>query len=245
MIHTAFILGAGLGTRLRPLTEKCPKPLLPIGGQPIICHAMDRLLAAGIERFIINTHHCASVYDEIFPDHRYRGHEVVLVHEPVLLDTGGGLKNIEPFLGEAEKSLLVYNGDIFAEPDLRGLMENHAAHPEAEATLLLRSGGHPLNVRCNRHGVITDMRGRLEARDGTACLFAGIYCARRKFFAAMEKNKIESVVEVMLRRIVAEPGSVRGWIDNSGHWHDLGTVVEYERVNFQHTALEGDGFRHG
>jgi NDP-sugar pyrophosphorylase family protein len=56
--RTAFILGAGLGTRLRPLTENCPKPLLPLAGKPMVMQAMDRLIAAGTRRFIINTHHC-------------------------------------------------------------------------------------------------------------------------------------------------------------------------------------------
>ena len=79
---TAFLLGAGLGTRLRPLTENCPKPLLPIGGKPMICHAMDALIALGIKRFIINTHHAAAVYKEKFPDGNYRGVPVTLVHEP-------------------------------------------------------------------------------------------------------------------------------------------------------------------
>ncbi|MFO7568460.1 MAG: sugar phosphate nucleotidyltransferase, partial [Smithellaceae bacterium] len=61
-IKTAFILGAGLGTRLRPLTENMPKPLLPVGGRPIITYAMEHLRAAGVLRFIVNTHHCAEKY---------------------------------------------------------------------------------------------------------------------------------------------------------------------------------------
>ena len=63
-IRTAFILGAGLGTRLRPLTQNLPKPLLPVGGRPIITYAMEHLRAAGVERFIINTHHCPEKYRE-------------------------------------------------------------------------------------------------------------------------------------------------------------------------------------
>jgi NDP-sugar pyrophosphorylase family protein len=66
-IRTAFILGAGLGTRLRPLTEDCPKPLLPLGGRPIITYAMEHLRAAGVERFIVNTHHRAEAYARAFP----------------------------------------------------------------------------------------------------------------------------------------------------------------------------------
>ena len=63
---TAFILGAGLGTRLRPLTERCPKPLLEIGGRPIITYAMDHLRNVGVDRFIVNTHHCPEVMRKDF-----------------------------------------------------------------------------------------------------------------------------------------------------------------------------------
>ena len=90
MIRTAFILGAGLGTRLRPLTEECPKPLLPVGGRPLITYAMDHCLSVGIERFIVNTHHCPRAFDRAFPEKSWRGWPILFRHEPVLLDTGGG-----------------------------------------------------------------------------------------------------------------------------------------------------------
>ena len=92
---TAFILGAGLGTRLRPLTERCPKPLLEVGGRPVITYAMDHLLSIGVERFIVNTHYCPDVYLQKFPDRSWRGAPIIFRHEAVLLDTAGGLKNIE------------------------------------------------------------------------------------------------------------------------------------------------------
>jgi mannose-1-phosphate guanylyltransferase len=93
-INTAFILGAGLGTRLRPLTENTPKPLLEIGGRPIITYAMAHLRAVGIKRFIVNTHHCAEQYQENFPDSNWQDIPITFRHEPVLLDTAGGIKNI-------------------------------------------------------------------------------------------------------------------------------------------------------
>ena len=95
---TAFILAAGLGTRLQPLTEGCPKPLLEIGGRPIITYAMDHLLTVGVNRFVANTHHFAKAYSEKFPDGQWRGFPITFRHEPILLDTAGGLKNIEDLL---------------------------------------------------------------------------------------------------------------------------------------------------
>jgi len=63
----------GLGTRLRPLTEKTPKPLLSVGGRPIITYAMEHLRTAGVNRFIVNTHHCAEKYAEVFPENNWQG----------------------------------------------------------------------------------------------------------------------------------------------------------------------------
>ena len=102
---TAFILGAGLGTRLLPLTQRVPKPLLEIGGHPIITYAMDHLLTVGVDRFIVNTHHCPEAYTERFPDAKWRGVPIVFRYEPILLDTAGGLKNIEDLLDEDEAIL--------------------------------------------------------------------------------------------------------------------------------------------
>ena len=73
---------------------------------------MDHCLAAGIERFIVNTHHCAAAYDDAFPRGHWRGAPILFRHEPVLLDTAGGLKNIEDLLDPEEK-ILVYNGTSF------------------------------------------------------------------------------------------------------------------------------------
>lgn len=196
----------------------------------MICHAMDKLLSAGVTRFIINTHHCPGVYPRVFPDATYRGAPLTFVYEPVLLDTGGGLKNIEPLLHPGDATIFVCNGDIFAAPDYARLLAAHETAPATEATLLLRSTGTLRNVRFDPGtGSVLDMRSRLGATAGTDCLFSGIYCVSRAFFAALQAGKIESVVEAFLRRIAAAPGSIRGYLDDSGPWHDLGTVEEYNR----------------
>jgi len=89
-VRTAFLLGAGRGERLRPWTETCPKPLLPIRGRPLITYAMDHLLTVGVKRFIVNTHYQAEHYSAAFPHRHWRGCPIILVYEPILLNTGGG-----------------------------------------------------------------------------------------------------------------------------------------------------------
>ncbi len=235
--ETAFLLGAGLGTRLRPLTENCPKPLLPLGVKPMICYAMDALIALGVKRFIINTHHAAQVYAEKFPQGNYLGVPVELVHEPVLLDTGGGLKNIEPLLSPSDENLLVYNGDILANLDLEKLVAEHL-RSRALATLLLRTNprgnvcvsAQSQNSQIPGDIVVEDLRDRLGNAGTRRCGFTGIYCVSRKFFDEIPAGKIESVVEAFLRVIARGNSEIRGVIDDAGTWRDLGTLEEYDQA---------------
>src|ERR1700694_5400044 len=99
-IAQAFVFGAGLGTRLRPLTDDRPKPLIPIFQKPLITFALDHLIDLGVKSFIINTHKLPEFFEAAFPGRTYDGRSVGLVHEPELLETGGGIKNAESQLGE-------------------------------------------------------------------------------------------------------------------------------------------------
>src|SRR5204862_2326676 len=80
-IRTAFVLGAGLGTRLRPLTNRRPKPLIPVVNRPLISYAFDHLLGVGVERLVVNTHWRAEAWQTAFPDSSYRGAPIAFRHE--------------------------------------------------------------------------------------------------------------------------------------------------------------------
>jgi aminoglycoside/choline kinase family phosphotransferase/choline kinase len=227
-IRTAFLPGAGLGMRLRPFTETCPKPLLPVGGRPIITYAMDHLLTAGVERFIVNTHHCADQYRQAFPEGQWRGIPILFRHEPVLLDTAGGLKNIEDLLAQDEQ-ILVYNADVMTNLPLASLLEGHARQ-RREVTLALRSNGPLLNVELDERGEICDMRGLLNRKGVKSCLFTGIYIIEKRFLRRLTPGRIESVVPVFAHMIQQKPGSVGSVLIDRGDWRDIGSPEEYEKA---------------
>src|SRR4051812_6565625 len=104
----AFVLGAGLGTRLRPLTEVRPKPLIPVCNRPLIEYAFDHLRSIGVERFSVTPPCPPPVYPDLSPDAQYDSKPIAFRHEPDILETAGGIKNVEDLLGA--EPFVVYNG---------------------------------------------------------------------------------------------------------------------------------------
>ncbi len=236
VVETAFVLGAGLGTRLKTLTSDRPKPLVPVVGKPLISFAFDHLIAAGVKRFVVNTHHRAEAYRQHFPgDGRistYRGCEIEFRHEPNLLDTGGGIKNVQDLLGTAP--FLVHNGDVLADMALGRLLEAHSKSGNL-ATLGLRSG-EPAQIDFDAgSGRVTDIRGVLKQPSAQKCLFTGVYVLSAEIFDVIPDHTAVSIVSTFVEAL--RSGSrIGGVLLDEGHWFDLGTVESYKQV---HHALAG------
>ena len=227
-IQNAFVLGAGLGTRLRGLTARRPKPLIPICNQPLITFAFEHLLGAGVKKFVVNTHHRAEVYAEIFPEGTYRNVAVHFEHEPVLLETGGGIKNVGRLLRDG--TCIVYNGDILTDLPLAPAIAHHRESGN-EVTLVLRSQGGPLHIALDgSSGLVTDIRRLLGTVPGAEFLFTGISIIEPQFIDRIPAETKISVVPIFLE-MIRRGAKLGGIVIDDGHWWDLGTREQYLDVH--------------
>ena len=136
--HTAMLLAAGHGTRMRPLTEATPKPLLPLGGRPLIDHALERLAQAGVATVVVNAHWRAERVEAHLAARSARQPHTILRREAALLETGGGVKAALDLLGPAP--FFVVNGDAFWLDGPRPALDRLAAAfdpVEVDAVLLV------------------------------------------------------------------------------------------------------------
>ena len=233
------MLGAGLGERLRPLTEQLPKPLIPVFHRPLITYAFDHLRAAGISDFVINTHHIPESYTQAFPDGYYLDSRLRFRNEsPVRLETAGGIANVRDLLGEDE-SFLVYNGDILTDLPLAPVLAEHEAQGNI-VTLCLRSRGPALHIGMDaERGVVTDIRNKLGTGNEGTHLFTGIYAVNPRFFHWLTPGKVESVIPVFLK-LIEQGHRVGAVVVDEGQWWDLGSrdaYIEAHRANLGHTSF--------
>ncbi len=236
-IKRAFVLAAGLGTRLRPLTEHLPKPLIPIGLKPLVTFAFDHLIAdLGVEEFIVNTHHCARAYAELFPTAEYRGRPLRFRHEPVLLDSAGGIKNIADLLEAGGETLMVYNGDILTDLPLAPALAQHRAAGN-EVTLVLRSVDGPKHVAWDpASGRLLDIRNRLGTDAPSRYALSCGYLVERSFLERIPPGEPVSVIPLFLE-MIRRGERIGGALADAGQWRDLGTREEYLRA---HRELHAD-----
>lgn len=230
-VRTAFLLCAGWGQRLQPLTDQIPKPLVPVCGLPLCQFALSRIADLGAERIVINTHRLADQFVRLFPEYpepsRYRGIPVFFRHEPVLLETAGGLKNVEDLL--LPGPVLVHNGDILAELDLRALVAAHGSSG-ALCTLALRSSGGPLQVGCDlASGLVTDIRGELGS-SAPRFLYTGVCVVDPSLLARIPAGEPLSFVPVWLDALRAGE-KIAGVVLDDGIWRDIGNIAEYLRIH--------------
>ncbi len=235
MITQAFVLGAGLGTRLRPLTEDLPKPLIPIFQKPLITFALDHLIAAGVESFVINTHHRAAAFQELFAQGNYRGCPVQLVHEPEILGTGGGMKNVERLL--RNEPFILCSGDILSDIYFAPLLEEHFRAGN-DVTLALRETGFGTDVAFE-DGRVVDIVNRY-GRKGSYDL-AGISVWTPAIFERIPPGRHVSYIPI-LAEWIGQGGKIGGVISNERKWFNIGSRKEYLEV---HRVIQDEHWKPG
>jgi MurNAc alpha-1-phosphate uridylyltransferase len=215
----AMVLAAGLGTRLRPVTDTMPKPLVELNGRTLLDHAIDRLTGAGVEQVAVNTHYMAALIGEHLA--RRQTPRIEIFAELELLDTGGGVANALPSLGEM---FFVVNADVFwldgKDPALARLAR--AFDPERmDAVLLLQRTVTAIGYD-GSGDYLLDPDGkprRRREREIAPFLFAGIQLLHRRLFEGWPERAF-SLVRLFDR---AEAAGRLHAIVHDGEWYHIGT----------------------
>ncbi len=232
-----MILAAGFGTRLRPLTNVMPKPLLPVGGTPLIVWNLLLLKRHGIHEAVINLHHLGPMIQQALGDGERFGMRLIYSHEPVILGTGGGIKQAEGhFNGEP---FLVLNGDTLFELDLGAVIAGHRER-QAAATLVLREDPEAVKwglIEVDGQGEVVRItgRGKTGAEPTQPRMFAGIHILHPRLLRTVPVGKESSIIDAYVRAI-QEGERIVGY-DFDGYWTDVGTPERYAQA--EHDAASG------
>jgi mannose-1-phosphate guanylyltransferase len=230
-LRTALVLTAGLGTRLRPLTDVRAKPAIPVAGVPMIRRIVAWLASQQVDDLVLNLHHRPETLTSVLGDGRDLGVRVRYSWEqPRVLGSAGGPRLALPIVGA--RTFFVINGDTLTDLDLATLARAHDAG-DAQVTLalvpnreFLRYGG----VRLDGHGCVTGFVRKGPAAEGSYH-YIGAQVVNAGVFAPLGPGEpASSIGGVYDARIAAQPGSVRGLVCEAAFW-DVGTVEDYWRMS--------------
>ena len=228
----AMVLAAGLGTRLRPLTNDRPKALVEIGGKTLLQLTLIRLRGFGVQEVIINVHHFADLVVEYLQAHENFGMRIAISREDILLDTGGGLKKAAWFFLQdgADQPFILHNVDVLSTIDLQRMFEFHK-QKQALATLAVQN-------RPTSRYLLFDSQARLCGRragtDGKpelveaethfdAFAFAGIHVISPRLLRMLSEDGAFSIISSYLRLAAAGEGICAFRADEYS-WHDMGKL---------------------
>ncbi|HET7505513.1 MAG TPA: nucleotidyltransferase family protein, partial [Kofleriaceae bacterium] len=238
-----MLLCAGLSTRLGKLGDECPKPMLPVCGVPILAYGITNLVAHGITDLVINTHHRGELIEQAIGDGRRFGARVRYVHEPVLLGTGGGLKNALPLLDpdRRDEPFLSANGKLIFDLDVTALIEAYRAAGEVLGMMVVRRvpdarDWGAVEVRVDGRGPqVTNVLG-----DGEH-MFCGVHVTRPSVMARLPDGEADSIRQGYLPWLRAGE-RVAAHEHASGYFAENSTPERYLASN--RALLGGTPLRH-
>lgn len=219
----AFILGAGYGTRVLPLTESRPKPLIPVLGKPLISYAINHLKKYGIKQLVINLHHLSKSVRDALGNGKDYGVKIEYSFEPDILETGGGIKKAQKLIGNG--TFIVYNCDIITDCNLTKLIDFHR-RKKALATVALSAKYEPRTVVMDENRRIVEFRNKSPISN--KYVFCGIHVIEPKIFNFLPLKKI-SIIDVYENLLKTGRGIFGYVIKNK--WQDLGSIDHYVQVH--------------
>jgi len=222
----AVILAGGLGTRMRPITETIPKPMIAVAGKPFLQHQLELLRGAGIERALLLVAYLGEQIQEYFRDGAKFGCDISYSFEPSLLGTGGALKNAEEQL---QDDFVLLNGDTYLGIDYRGLAKEFA---EVDCSALIVAYEKPVtvlqdipasvlpnNLGVNRDGVVTAYRKRNP--EGLSHIDAGVIVLKKEILSGLRTGQKCSLEEEIYPNLIAR-SEMRAWVTHEP-FHDMGS----------------------
>jgi NDP-sugar pyrophosphorylase family protein len=226
----AMVLAAGLGTRLRPLTNDRPKALVEVAGRTLLEITLRRLGSCGVHDVIVNVHHLAGMVIDHLEKNKNFGMHVEISREDVLLDTGGGLKKAAWFfLNESKpEPFILHNVDVISTISLSEMVEYHKQHQalatlavqdrETSRYLLFDEKNELCGRQAGREGTADMVRG---ARNIQALAFSGIHVISPQFLLSMSEDGVFSIITSYLRA-AGSGESIQAFRADEYYWRDLG-----------------------
>jgi len=230
----AMIFAAGMGSRLKPLTNQIPKALAEVGGRTMLEHSIRHLISYGFTEIIINLHHFPDQIKRTLQKNNNFGAQITFSEESdELLDTGGGLKKASGFFDE--DSFLAYNVDILTNVDLNAFIRYHI-EKSALATLFVRE-------RQSSRYLLFDEESRLAGWENTKTgeqiitrnadnykklAFSGIHAINPLMFDGLPNKDVFSIIEAYLH--LSKQHDIIGYVDNQSYWFDIGNMEKLENA---------------
>jgi NDP-sugar pyrophosphorylase family protein len=234
----AMILAAGLGTRLRPITEHTPKPLVPLAGHPLIAYGLGLLRANGIEDVVVNVHHLRDqVMTKLGDGSRY-GVRIHYSIEEHLLDTGGGIRHAAELLDDGP--VVVLNGDVVSEVPLADVLHRHE-HTGALVTLVLRDD--PQAARYGLFAIDASSRIRRFLGEGDSSpdlpqyMFASVQVIAPELVARMPQDRPFGTMREFYPALFRAGAPLFGYV-YEGRWYTADTRADLAAAD---KALSGEG----
>jgi mannose-1-phosphate guanylyltransferase len=246
----AIILVGGQGTRLRPLTTDTPKPMLPIGGVPVIKHQIYKLKDAGITNIVLGTSFKAEIFEEAFGDGSSMGVKLTYAFEEEPLGTGGAIRNAAKKLNcDSDAPVVVFNGDIMCNLDVADLVK-HWVETESDVCLYLTNVDDPkafgLVPTDENHNVLAfTEKPQTEAEIITHQINAGCYVFKRSIIDTIADDRPVSVERETFPQILKSNLKMTGFVYD-GYWLDLGTPQSFIKGSrdFVHGLIKSSAFPH-